>query len=272
MISSTADAAPCADHRSNRLGEEVALVEQRDDHRDLGRRTTAHAGVEIDVGRGRMPCSSRLASARSIARVWSHLARCSAPFNVRWPPCAAPPSRLRAGDDGRSARRAESATRRHRHRRRPPCGSVPGRRPRIDAAASAAAHEVSLVELVAQRVVRRVGHAGAARLVEGQRDGLLGEMLERRHQEVLAGHQRLDADRRLAGDDAAVGDRLDDTGPLEVGLVAAVNVEQDPGVGKRGELGVAGCERRAFAEDRPVPAEEPQVGSATPTASRRRRR
>ena len=55
-----------------------------------------------------------------------------------------------------------------------------------------------------------------AGFVERQGDGLLGEMLERRHQEVNTGNEWLDADRGLAGYDATVGDRLDDTCPFEV--------------------------------------------------------
>ncbi len=119
-----------------------------------------------------------------------------------------------------------------------------------------------------RQLVRSVGHGQPARFVERKRDGLLGEMIDRRHQEVHAGDERLDADRVLTGHDAAVGDGLDDACPFEVGLVAAVDVEQDPGVGERGELGVAGDEprlvRRLLTEDRSVPVEEAKVGAPLP--------
>ena len=89
-------------------------------------------------------------------------------------------------------------------------------------------------------------------------------MVDRRHQEVHTGNEGLDADGVLTGDDASVGNGFDDAGPFEVGLVTAVDVEQDPGVGERSELGIAGNERRSIAVDRLMPAEEPEVGVPFP--------
>ena len=145
---------------------------------------------------------------------------------------------------------------------------------RTSATTAALGHDGGLGERPLQRLALRqvgggqlvggLGHGQSARFVEGEGDGLLGEMFERGHQEVLAGYERLDADRALTGDDAAVGDRLDDAGPLEVRLLAAMHVEQDPGVGELGQLGCTGGERGTIADDRPMPAEEPQVGAPLP--------
>jgi hypothetical protein len=97
-----------------------------------------------------------------------------------------------------------------------------------------------------------------------QRHGLLGERVERGHQQMGAGHQGFDAHRGLGGDHTAVGDRLDHPRPLEVGRLVAVHVQQDARVGEPGVLVVADGERRRAVAGGPVPTEQAQVGAPLP--------